>query len=145
MDNIKYPTFTGTNNEETTRQYDKDKLCTSSVWTFYSNAPIEKKSSLLFHALSSELGTVLSNILTFIETTKTILENSKDNKIANVIRNIENKILYKDWFVGNSIRKHTIPHNVWQGSEKCPLVLNHLDSTDNTIVVVDDSEKDDLN
>ena len=79
MDNIKYPTFTGTNNEETTRQYDKDKLCTSSVWTFYSNAPIEKKSSLLFHALSSELGTVLSNILTFIETTKTILENIKDN------------------------------------------------------------------
>ena len=47
MDNIKYPTFTGTNNEETTRQYDKDKLCTSSVWTFYSNAPIESKSSLV--------------------------------------------------------------------------------------------------
>lgn len=67
-------------------------------------------------------------------------ENIKDNKIANVIRNIENKVLYKDWFVGNSIRKYTIPHKVWQGSENCPLVLN-LDSSNS--IVVDDSEKED--
>ena len=51
-------------------------------------------------------------------------ENKKDNKIANVIRKAENNILYTDWWFGRTVRKCTIPHSVWKGNEKCPLVLN---------------------
>ena len=50
-------------------------------------------------------------------------ENSKDNKVANIIRKAENKVLYADWWLGNSIRKHTKPHKVWEGNEACPIVL----------------------
>ena len=70
MDNIKYPTFTGTNNEETTRQYDKDKLCTSSVWTFYSNAKeVDKSLSYARVARTSDLSHLICLFLVVRVTT----------------------------------------------------------------------------
>lgn len=49
-------------------------------------------------------------------------ENKADNKIASVVRNLENKYMYQSR-LGKYTRQKTIPHAVWQGEEKCPLVL----------------------
>eukprot|EP00591_Stephanopyxis_turris_P006374 CAMPEP_0195529870 /NCGR_PEP_ID=MMETSP0794_2-20130614/32515_1 /TAXON_ID=515487 /ORGANISM="Stephanopyxis turris, Strain CCMP 815" /LENGTH=196 /DNA_ID=CAMNT_0040661245 /DNA_START=173 /DNA_END=763 /DNA_ORIENTATION=+ len=53
-------------------------------------------------------------------------ENAKDNKIAKVVRTVENKGLYGNWFCGRMIRSRTLHHAVWEGEEKCPLVLDKL-------------------
>ncbi len=50
-------------------------------------------------------------------------ENKKDNKVANVLRKVENNVLYKDWWIGNSLRRNTLQHKIWEGDEKCPLIL----------------------
>lgn len=51
------------------------------------------------------------------------VENSNDNKIACVLRTLENKTLYGNWFGGRIVRGKTIPHKVWPGEDECPLVL----------------------
>lgn len=60
-------------------------------------------------------------------------ENRKDNKVANIVRKVENGILFKDWWVGKTIRKYTIPHTIWQGDDVCSLVLSSQDSTTTTM------------
>ena len=50
-------------------------------------------------------------------------DNAKDNKVANVIRTVENKFLYGNWFGGKMIRKRTPQHAIWEGEESCPLIL----------------------
>ena len=50
-------------------------------------------------------------------------ENVKDNKVAVVVRTVENMTLYGNWFGGRMIRQRTLPHALWPGEEKCPLVL----------------------
>lgn len=50
-------------------------------------------------------------------------ENKKDNKVANVVRKVENKIMYADWWGGKKIRSYTLDHKVWKGEDECPLVL----------------------
>jgi phosphatidylglycerophosphatase GEP4 len=65
-------------------------------------------------------------------------ENVKDNKIANVVRTIENKALYKEWWFGRTVRKNTIPHKVWEGDEKCPLILKIVEEKTGS-----DSDNDD--
>ena len=50
-------------------------------------------------------------------------ENIKDNKVASALRKVENKVLYKDWWIGNALRRNTIQHKIWKGDEKCPLIL----------------------
>mmetsp|Transcript_24685 Transcript_24685/g.53247 ORF Transcript_24685/g.53247 Transcript_24685/m.53247 type:complete len:238 (-) Transcript_24685:424-1137(-) len=50
-------------------------------------------------------------------------ENKKDNKVANVVRKVENKIMYADWWGGKKIRSYTLGHSVWKGEDDCPLVL----------------------
>lgn len=62
-------------------------------------------------------------------------ENKKDNKVANIVRIAENKIMYGGW-LGKKIRKNTIPHKTWQGSDKCNLVLTS--ASDQTKDNVDD-------
>jgi phosphatidylglycerophosphatase GEP4 len=49
-------------------------------------------------------------------------ENKSDNKIASVVRTVENKYMYGT-FLGKITRKNIIPHAVWEGEEKCPLIL----------------------
>lgn len=66
-------------------------------------------------------------------------ENSKDNKVANVVRGVENKVLYKDWWFGRAVRKNTIPHKVWEGDLICPLILN-LDEEKNLNVEEDTND-----
>ena len=50
-------------------------------------------------------------------------ENKNDNTVARVIRTVENKAMYGDWWVGRKIRSYTMGHKVWKGEEECPLVL----------------------
>lgn len=50
-------------------------------------------------------------------------ENKNDNTVAKVIRMVENKAMYGDWWVGRKIRSYTMEHKVWKGGEECPLVL----------------------
>ncbi len=83
MKNIKYPSnIPPVISESIDRSivYDKNKICTSSLWSFYLNGPTEKKSNLLFNALSSELGTIFSNILSFVEVSQNALESSKNKQ-----------------------------------------------------------------
>jgi phosphatidylglycerophosphatase GEP4 len=49
-------------------------------------------------------------------------ENKSDNKIASVVRTVENKYMYGTFF-GKITRQNIIPHVVWEGEEKCPLIL----------------------
>lgn len=50
-------------------------------------------------------------------------ENARDNKVAAVVRTVENMTLYGNWFGGRMIRDRTLSHALWPGEEKCPLVL----------------------
>ncbi len=50
-------------------------------------------------------------------------ENKNDNTVAKVIRTLENKITYGDWWGGRKIRSYTMQHEVWKGGDECPLVL----------------------
>ena len=50
-------------------------------------------------------------------------ENKGDNLVASVIRTIENKALYGNWFGGKLVRKKTIPHAIWKGEEIQPLII----------------------
>lgn len=56
-------------------------------------------------------------------------ENKKDNKVAKVIRTVENKIMYADWWGGRKIRSYTLDHKMWEGEEECPLVLADASET----------------
>lgn len=49
-------------------------------------------------------------------------ENKADNKIASIVRTIENKYMYKT-VLGTMTRKNIISHAVWEGEEKHPLTL----------------------
>mmetsp|Transcript_11784 Transcript_11784/g.22065 ORF Transcript_11784/g.22065 Transcript_11784/m.22065 type:complete len:254 (-) Transcript_11784:10-771(-) len=49
-------------------------------------------------------------------------ENRADNKVASIVRNLENKYMYQS-LLGKYTRKRTMPHAVWGGEEKCPLIL----------------------
>ncbi len=50
-------------------------------------------------------------------------ENSKDNKVAKVVRGVENKVMYGDWWGGRKIRENTLGHEFWKGEEDCPLII----------------------
>mmetsp|Transcript_14394 Transcript_14394/g.17500 ORF Transcript_14394/g.17500 Transcript_14394/m.17500 type:complete len:231 (+) Transcript_14394:104-796(+) len=51
-------------------------------------------------------------------------ENSKDNKVASAVRTVENSFMYSEWWWGRMVRNRTIPHAIWEGNEKCPLILS---------------------
>ncbi len=56
-------------------------------------------------------------------------DNKSDNKIASIIRTMENKLLYHSK-LGTLVMNKRIPHAVWQGEEMCSLVYHHVkDST----------------
>lgn len=55
-------------------------------------------------------------------------ENKSDNKVANVVRTVENKYMFRS-LPGKWTRARTIPHAVWEGEVKCPLILVHMDET----------------
>lgn len=48
-------------------------------------------------------------------------ENSKDNKVAKVIRGVENAGLYGNWSGGRYLLKQRPLHKFWPGEELCPL------------------------
>ena len=50
-------------------------------------------------------------------------ENARDNAPSKVIRTLENKIMYADWWGGRKIRSYTLDHKVWKGEAECPLGL----------------------
>ncbi len=52
-------------------------------------------------------------------------ENKRDNKVARMIRAVENKILYGDWWGGRRIWKYKLGHKFWKGDDDCPLVLKN--------------------
>eukprot|EP00592_Proboscia_alata_P008435 CAMPEP_0194363398 /NCGR_PEP_ID=MMETSP0174-20130528/11196_1 /TAXON_ID=216777 /ORGANISM="Proboscia alata, Strain PI-D3" /LENGTH=239 /DNA_ID=CAMNT_0039136777 /DNA_START=112 /DNA_END=831 /DNA_ORIENTATION=+ len=51
-------------------------------------------------------------------------DNARDNKIASLIRPVENGALYGNWFGGRIVRNKTIPHKIWAGEESCEIVLS---------------------
>ncbi|KAL7552861.1 hypothetical protein ACHAWF_016106 [Thalassiosira exigua] len=65
-------------------------------------------------------------------------ENKNDNTVAKVVRTVENKIMYADWWGGKQIRSKTLAHKVWKGEEECPLVLK-----DKSAPVLGDLDKTD--
>ena len=57
-------------------------------------------------------------------------ENKSDNKVASILRTMENKYMYKSKF-GKMTRKRTPKHAVWQGEDQCPLILIREEELDN--------------
>jgi len=58
-------------------------------------------------------------------------ENKSDNKVASVVRTVENKYMFRSTF-GKMTRKRTIKHKIWEGEEKCPLILVDVGVDDST-------------
>jgi phosphatidylglycerophosphatase GEP4 len=56
-------------------------------------------------------------------------DNKSDNKVANIVRTAENKYMFRS-LAGKWTRKRTIPHAIWEGEDKCPLILVDLDPND---------------
>jgi phosphatidylglycerophosphatase GEP4 len=54
-------------------------------------------------------------------------DNSQDNKIASVIRAVENKGLYGNWFGGRYLVEKKPLHKFWPGQAECPLTV-HVES-----------------
>ena len=72
-------------------------------------------------------------------------ENKKDNKVAKVVRTVENKIMYGDWWGGRKIRSYTLGHKFWKGEEECPLILKKDMIGDiGEVTVVADEKKEEL-
>lgn len=57
------------------------------------------------------------------------IENRKDNKVAKVVRRIENGGLYGNWFGGRYLLSKRMKHKFWPGEDDCPLLLSKNDST----------------
>ena len=57
-------------------------------------------------------------------------ENVKDNWTAKLLRPVENKILYGDWFGGRLLDRRRLSHKFWKGAEESPLLLQNNDTTD---------------
>lgn len=51
-------------------------------------------------------------------------DNKGDNMVASVIRGLENKALFGNWFGGKLVRNKTIPHAVWKGEKNQPLIID---------------------
>lgn len=56
-------------------------------------------------------------------------ENAGDNTVAKVIRNVENKALYGNWFGGRWLIKSTFSHKYWTGETICPLIIQEEQGT----------------
>lgn len=50
-------------------------------------------------------------------------ENKNDNTVAKIIRTLENKAMYGDWWGGRKVRAYTLQHKIWRGENECPLVM----------------------
>jgi phosphatidylglycerophosphatase GEP4 len=50
-------------------------------------------------------------------------DNSQDNTPAKIIRSIENRGLYSNWFVGRKLLQYKRQHKYWPGEDDCPLTL----------------------
>jgi phosphatidylglycerophosphatase GEP4 len=51
-------------------------------------------------------------------------DNSQDNKVANIIRKVENAGLYGNWFGGHMLLKRRMVHKYWPGEESISLVMS---------------------
>ena len=58
-------------------------------------------------------------------------ENAGDNTIAKVVRSVENKTLYGDWFGGRWLKKKKMPHKFWPGEAEISLVIATADGDKN--------------
>jgi phosphatidylglycerophosphatase GEP4 len=52
-------------------------------------------------------------------------ENARDNTPSKIIRAVENKIMYANWWGARKIQSYTLDHKVWKGETECPLVLTN--------------------
>eukprot|EP00980_Cylindrotheca_fusiformis_P028662 scaffold22634_cov123-Cylindrotheca_fusiformis.AAC.9 len=50
-------------------------------------------------------------------------DNRQDNKVASVVRTVENKGLYGNWFGGRYLVKKKPAHKFWRGQAECPLMI----------------------
>jgi len=50
-------------------------------------------------------------------------DNAGDNKVASMIRDVENTALYGSWFGGRYLLQHKRDHKYWAGEALCPLIL----------------------
>jgi len=64
-------------------------------------------------------------------------DNKQDNKPSKIVRYVENKGLYSNWFGSRMLYKSAVPkHKYWPGEKECPLRIS--------IVEDDDSVNDDV-
>jgi len=49
-------------------------------------------------------------------------ENARDNFIASVIRAMENKVMYGNWFGSRMLRERRLKHSLW--NEELPIKLS---------------------
>ena len=57
-------------------------------------------------------------------------ENVKDNWTAKLLRPVENKILYGDWFGGRILDRRRLAHKFWKGAAESPLLLQNNTTPD---------------
>jgi phosphatidylglycerophosphatase GEP4 len=56
-------------------------------------------------------------------------DNIQDNKVANVIRKVENAGLYGNWFGGRMLLKRRMAHKHWPGEESISLIISMDDDS----------------
>lgn len=61
---------------------------------------------------------------------KTTEDNARDNWTAKLLRPVENKVMYGDWWGGRKLRASQIPHKYWKGAVECPLALTETKHED---------------
>jgi len=54
-------------------------------------------------------------------------DNAKDNWTAKLLRPMENKALYGNWFGGRALQRRRIAHKYWPGQDPVPLGRQHDD------------------
>lgn len=57
-------------------------------------------------------------------------ENANDNWTAKILRPIENKFIYGNWFGGRILSRRRLKHKYWPGEEKCPLTQQCISDED---------------
>ena len=67
-------------------------------------------------------------------------DNTQDNKIASVVRKIENKSLYGNWFGGRKLQASKPDHKYWAGEQTAPLFIMSEDTIPSSSVSESSSE-----
>jgi hypothetical protein len=71
-------------------------------------------------------------------------DNKGDNKVASVIRTVENKLMYGSWWGGRKMLSSVPEHKWWKGEEACPLVIAQRGEDELGSLLSKDEKNDEL-